>query len=138
MLSVGLGASIFTFVKTCVESYGSWLMVDRSIVAAVDIDLGVVSFVEKSAHVFVFAVVPWEFHELRSVPHFLSCIGIVFNYWLVVISGLGQRLRVIRSRRVLLVHLRRMQSHPYLMSVVDGPRTMIMLNPVLNGGESIF
>jgi hypothetical protein len=39
---------------------------------------------------------------------------------------------------VLLVHSRRMQSHPYLVSVFDGPCTTIMLNPVLNGGESIF
>jgi hypothetical protein len=37
-------------------------MVDRSITAAVDIDLGVVSFVEDSAHVFDFAAVPWDFH----------------------------------------------------------------------------
>jgi hypothetical protein len=72
-------------------------MVGRSVVAAVDIDLGVVSFVEESAHVFDFAVVPWDFYELTSVPHCLSFIGIVFNSWLVVISGLGQRLRVMRS-----------------------------------------
>jgi hypothetical protein len=72
-------------------------MVERSIVTAVDIDLGVVSFTEDSAHVFDFAVVPWDFHELSSVPHGLSCIDIVFNSWLVAISGLGQRLRVMRS-----------------------------------------
>jgi hypothetical protein len=41
-------------------------MVDRSIVATVDIDLQVVSFVEDSAHVFVFAAVPWDFKEWRS------------------------------------------------------------------------
>jgi hypothetical protein len=72
-------------------------MVDQSIVAAVDTDLGVVSFVEDSAHVFNFSAVPWHFHELTSVPNYLSCIGIVFNSWLVVISGLGQRLHVMRS-----------------------------------------
>jgi hypothetical protein len=66
-------------------------MVDRSIVDAVDIDLGVVSFAEDSAHVFDFAVVPWDLNELSLVPHGLSCIGIVFNSWLVAISGLGQR-----------------------------------------------
>jgi hypothetical protein len=65
-------------------------MVDRSIVAAVDIDLGVVSFAEDSAHVFDFAAVPWDFHKLSSVPHGLSCIGIVFNYWLVAIYGWGR------------------------------------------------
>jgi hypothetical protein len=65
-----------------------------SVVAAVDVDLGIVSFVKESAHVFDFAVVPWNFHELTSVTHCLSCIGIVFTSWLVVISGLGQRLRV--------------------------------------------
>jgi hypothetical protein len=54
-------------------------MMGQSSVAAVDIDLGVVSFVDESANVFDFAVVPWDFHELMSVPHFLSCIGIVFN-----------------------------------------------------------
>jgi hypothetical protein len=70
-------------------------MVDRSIVAAVYIDLGVVSFVEESAHIFYCAVVPWDFHELMSVPHCLSCIGIVFNSWLVVISGMG----IIRRHR---------------------------------------
>jgi hypothetical protein len=66
-------------------------------VAAVDIDLGVVSFAEDSAHVFDFAAVPWDLHELSAVPHGLSCIGIVFNCWQVAISGLGHRLRVMRS-----------------------------------------
>jgi hypothetical protein len=113
-------------------------MVGRSVVAAVDIDLGVVSFVDESAHVFDFSVVPWGFHELTSVPHCLSCIGIVFNSLLVVISGLGQRFRVMRSWRVLLVHSRRTQSHLYLVCVGYGPVTTSMLNPVLKGGESIF
>jgi hypothetical protein len=72
-------------------------MVDHSIFSAVDNDLGVVSFVEDSAHVFDFAAVPWDFYELSSVPHCLSCIGTVFNSWLLVIYGLGQRLRVMRS-----------------------------------------
>jgi hypothetical protein len=54
-------------------------MLDRSAVAAVDIDLGVVSFVDESSHVFGFVMVPWDFHELKSLPHCLSCIGIVFN-----------------------------------------------------------
>jgi hypothetical protein len=44
-------------------------MVGRSVVAAVDIDLGVVSVVDESAHVFHFDVVPWDFHELTPVPH---------------------------------------------------------------------
>jgi hypothetical protein len=54
-------------------------MLGRYDVAAVDIDLGVVSFVDESVYVFDFAVVPWDFHELMSVPHCLSCIGIVFK-----------------------------------------------------------
>jgi hypothetical protein len=66
-------------------------------VVAVDIDLGMVSFAEDSAHVFDFAADPWDLHELSSVPHGLSCIGIVFNSWLVAISGLGHILRVMRS-----------------------------------------
>jgi hypothetical protein len=55
-------------------------MLDRSDVAAVDIDLGVVNFVDESTHVFDFSVVAWDFHELPCVPHCLPCIGIVFNY----------------------------------------------------------
>jgi hypothetical protein len=72
-------------------------MLDRSAVAAIDIDLGVVCFVDESGQGFFFAVVVLDFHELPYVPHCLSCIGIVFNSLLVVISGFGQRLRVIRS-----------------------------------------
>jgi hypothetical protein len=49
---------MFNFVKMCVEKYGSLLTIDQSMVAAVDIDLGVVSFAEDSAHVFDFAAVP--------------------------------------------------------------------------------
>jgi hypothetical protein len=66
-------------------------------VASVEIDLGALSFAEDSAHVFYFAAVPWDLHELISVPRGLSCIGIVFNSWFVAISGLGHRLRVMRS-----------------------------------------
>jgi hypothetical protein len=54
-------------------------MLDRSDVAAVDIDLGVVSSVDESAQGFDFDVVALNFHELSYVPHCLSCIGIVFN-----------------------------------------------------------
>jgi hypothetical protein len=54
-------------------------MLYRYVVAAVDIDLGVASFFDESAHVFGFVMVPWDFHEFTSVPHCLSCIGIVFN-----------------------------------------------------------
>jgi hypothetical protein len=54
-------------------------MLDRFAVAAVDIDLGVVSFVDESADVFDFAVVSWDLHKLTPVSHCLSCIGIVFN-----------------------------------------------------------
>jgi hypothetical protein len=62
-------------------------MVGQSVVAAVDIDLGVVSFADESAHVFDFSVVSWNFNEFTSVPHCLSCIGIVFSSWLVVINS---------------------------------------------------
>jgi hypothetical protein len=66
-------------------------------VAAVEIDLRVVSLVEDSAHVFDFSAVPWDIHEFIAEPHGLSCIGIVLNSWLVAISGLGHRLRVMIS-----------------------------------------
>jgi hypothetical protein len=54
-------------------------MLDRSVVAAVDIDIGGVCFVDESGQGFIFAVVVLDLHELLSVPHFLSCISIVFN-----------------------------------------------------------
>jgi hypothetical protein len=53
-------------------------MLDRSAVAAVDIDLRVVCFVDEYGQGFIFALVVLDFHELPSVPHCLSCIGIVF------------------------------------------------------------
>jgi hypothetical protein len=66
-------------------------------VAAVEIDLGVVSFVEDSPHALDFVAVPWDLHEFIAVPHGLLCMGIVFNSWVVAIYGLGNRLRVMRS-----------------------------------------
>jgi hypothetical protein len=54
-------------------------MLDISDVAVVDIDLGVVCFVDESGQGFVFVVVVLDFHELSSVPHCMACIGIVFN-----------------------------------------------------------
>jgi hypothetical protein len=54
-------------------------MLDRSAFAVVDIDLGVVYFVDESGQGFVFAVVVLDFHKLPSVSHCLACIGIVFN-----------------------------------------------------------
>jgi hypothetical protein len=38
-------------------------------VAAVEIDLGVVSFVEDSPDALDFFVVPWDLHEFIAVPH---------------------------------------------------------------------
>jgi hypothetical protein len=66
-------------------------------VAAVEIDLRVVSFVEDSPHALDSVAIPWDLHEFSAVPHGLSCMGIVFNSWLVTIYGLGHRLRVMRS-----------------------------------------
>jgi hypothetical protein len=113
-------------------------MLDQSAVVAVDIDLGVVSFVDESVQGFVFDVVVLDFHELPYVPHCFSFIGIVFNSWLVVVSGLGHRLWVMRSRCVLLVHLRRVHTQPYFVYVFVGPIATSILNPMLRGGESIF
>jgi hypothetical protein len=47
-------------------------MLDRYAVAAVDIDLGVVCFVDESGQGFVFAVGVLDFQELPYVPHCLS------------------------------------------------------------------
>jgi hypothetical protein len=138
MLSVGLGASIFTFVKTCVERYGSYLILDRSAVAAVDIDLGVVCFADESIQGFTFAVFLLVFHEVLYVPHCVSCIGIVLKSWLMVVSGLSQRFRLMPSWGGVLVHSRRVHIHPYFFCCFAGPITMSTLNPVLKGGESIL
>jgi hypothetical protein len=114
------------------------MILDQSDVAVVDIDLGVVCFVDESGQGFTFVVFFVVFHELLYMPHCLSCIGIVFNSWLVFFYGLGQRFQVIRSWHVMLVHSRRVHSHPYFVCDFSGPVTTSMLNPVLRGGESIF
>jgi hypothetical protein len=72
-------------------------MFDRSAVVAVEIDLGVVCFVDESGHYFALAVSLVVPQELLSVAHLFSCIGIVLSSWLLFVSGLGERLRVIRS-----------------------------------------
>jgi hypothetical protein len=54
-------------------------MLDQSTVATVDIDLGIVCFVDESGQGFVFGLVVLDLHELPYVPHCLSCIGIVSN-----------------------------------------------------------
>jgi hypothetical protein len=55
-------------------------MLDQSAVAKVDIDLGVVSFVDESGQGRDVSMVAWYFHELPSVSHCLSCTGLVFNF----------------------------------------------------------
>jgi hypothetical protein len=42
-------------------------------------------------------------------------MGIVLSSWLLFVSGLGQRLRVIRSWHVLFVHSRIVHSQPYCL-----------------------
>jgi hypothetical protein len=59
---------------------------DRSAVVAVYIDLGVVCFVDESGQFFAFAVFLVVFQEFFSVPHYLSCIDIVFSSWLLVVG----------------------------------------------------
>jgi hypothetical protein len=56
-------------VKTCVDQYGSFLIYDRSAVVAVEINLGVVCFVDESVHGFAFDVSLMVTQELFSVPH---------------------------------------------------------------------
>jgi hypothetical protein len=70
-------------------------MVGRSAVAAVEID-GVVNLADE-IHYFVLSESPFDFHVFVSVPHWLSCMGIVLSSCPVLISGLGQRLRERRS-----------------------------------------
>jgi hypothetical protein len=54
-------------------------MLEQYAVAAVDIDLGVVCFVDESGEGFTFTVVVLDFHEFPSVHHCLSFTGIMFN-----------------------------------------------------------
>jgi hypothetical protein len=58
---------------------------DRSAVVAIyiDIDIGVVCFVDDSGQFFAFTVLFVVFQELFSVSHCMSCIGIVFSSWLL-------------------------------------------------------
>jgi hypothetical protein len=72
-------------------------MVGRSVVAAVEIDLGVVNLGDEPVHDFVLSEGPCDFHVFVSVPHWLSCMGIVLSSCPVLISGFGQRLRERRS-----------------------------------------
>jgi hypothetical protein len=87
-------------------------MFDRSAVVDVEIDIGVVCFVDESGHGFAFAIFLLGTREFLSVAHLFSCMGIVLISWLLFVSGVGQRLRVIRLWRVLFVHLRRVHSQP--------------------------
>jgi hypothetical protein len=72
-------------------------MVDRSAVAAVEIDLVVVNLGDELVHYFVLYEGPWNVHVFVAVPPWLSCMGIVLSSCPVLISSLGQRLRDRRS-----------------------------------------
>jgi hypothetical protein len=113
-------------------------MSDRSAVVTVEIDLGVVCFVDESGHCLAFDVSLVVPQELLSVANLFSCIGIMLSSWLLFFSGLGQRLRVIRSWRVMFVHSRRVHSQPYCVCTFDGLDTTFMLKPIWNGAESIL
>jgi hypothetical protein len=67
-------------------------MFDRSAVVAVEINLGVVSFVDESGHCLAFAVALVLHQDLLSVVHFFSCVGTVLRSWLLFVSSLDQRL----------------------------------------------
>jgi hypothetical protein len=114
----------------CVDQYGSYLISNRSTAVAVEIDLGVVCFVNESGHGFTFAVSLVVFQEFLSIAHLFSCIGIVLSSWLLLVSGLGQRLGVIRSWCVMFVHSRRVHSQPYFVCAFGGPVTTCMSTPI--------
>jgi hypothetical protein len=50
-------------------------------------DLGIVCFVDESGQFFAIAIFLVVFQELFSVPHCLTCIGILFSSWLLVVGG---------------------------------------------------
>jgi hypothetical protein len=58
----------------------------------VEIDLGVVCFVDESGHCLTFAVSLVVPQELLSVAHLFSCMSIALRSYLFFVSGLGQRL----------------------------------------------
>jgi hypothetical protein len=66
-------------------------MFDQSAVVAVEIDLGVVCFVDESCHCFAFAVSLVLPQALLSVANLFSCMGIFLSSWLLFVYGLGQR-----------------------------------------------
>jgi hypothetical protein len=68
-------------------------MVVWSVVAVVEIDLGVVNLGDEAAHDLVLSEGPWDLHVFVVLPHWLACMGIVLSSCPVLISGLGQRLR---------------------------------------------
>jgi hypothetical protein len=113
-------------------------MFDRSAVVAIETDLGVVCFADESGHCLTFAVSLVVTQELLSVAHLFSWIDIMLNSWLLFVSGLGQRLQVIKSWRVLFVHLRTVHNQPYFVCTFVGPNTTFMLKPIWNGAESIL
>jgi hypothetical protein len=99
MLSVGTSASWLGFVNVCFIRIMSYLMVERSAVVAVEMDL-VVVLADADAHCLVFVITLLPPHGLSLSPHCFLCMGIVFSSWLFLVYGLGQRLRDIRSRLV--------------------------------------
>jgi hypothetical protein len=111
-------------------------MFDRWAIVAVEIDLGVVCFVDESGHCLAFAVFLVLPQELLSVAHLFSCMVIVLSSWLLFVSGEGQILRVIISWCVLFVHSRRVHSQLYFACTFVGPETNFMLKPIWNGAES--
>jgi hypothetical protein len=68
-------------------------MVVWSVVAVVEIDLGVVNLGDEAPHDLVLSEAPWDIHVFVVLPHWLACMGIVLSSCPVLISGLGQRLR---------------------------------------------
>jgi hypothetical protein len=57
----------------------TYLMLDFSAVAAVEIDLGVVGLVDVEGHVLVFVISLLLPHCFLFPPHYFSCMGIVFS-----------------------------------------------------------
>jgi hypothetical protein len=113
-------------------------MFGQSAVVAFEIDLGVVCLVDASCRCFAFASLLVFTHEFLSIALLFSCMGILLSPWLLFVSGLGHRFRVIRSWRVLLVHLRRVHSQPYFVCSGVGPVTIFMLKTVWIGAEWIL
>jgi hypothetical protein len=112
------------------------LISDRVVVVAVDIDLGVVCFVDDYGQGLPLLYLWWCSNSCSLLPTnframvLCSVLGCLFMVY-------AKDCEVIRSWRVIFVHSRRVLRKPYFVCVFVGPVTTCMLY-LVKGGESVL